>query len=359
MLRPTLARFYASSKKTPPAFSIAGSSATEPASSTSPSSPSESSSHGRWGRPHVHNPYYRKQASLSQARSRPLAVRLRRAQRYAQEIGLPPSTDKKPTRRLGLDEFLRRDEEKPKSIHIPRLRGMTVAYHKGKAYTVKVTGQKIYLPNVIFRLMRNYTPPGEPYNPWQATFRIPKNLTKTDIRSYLMAVYGVQTTFIRTDNYRAELSRRPSHLSNPDRRASIASYKRAVVGLVEPFYYPLRLEDMEPDRRARRETEIEEKLNVKMFQDLNTLNMQNQVLMQTMPKHQARSTYWLKDVRPSRANIIKQVAEQRMRRETLIGQQVDKWRHQRAEGETISVVSPQKPDEVTAPKEKSDVPTVV
>jgi len=236
---------------------------------------------------------------------------------------------------------------------------MTVAYHRGKPYTVKVTGQKIYLPNVIFRLMRNYTPPGEPYNPWQATFRIPKNLTKTDVRSYLMAVYGVQTTFIRTDNYRAELSRRPPRLSNPDKRPSIASYKRAIVGLVEPFYYPLRLEDMEPERRARREAEIEEKLNVKMFQDLNTLNLQNQLLMQHMPKRQPRSTYWLSDVRPSRAKIIKQVAEQRMRRETLVGQQVQKWRQQRAEGEPISLVRPRKLDAAVAPEAKSDVPTLV
>jgi len=236
---------------------------------------------------------------------------------------------------------------------------MTVAYHKGKPYTVKVAGQKIYLPNIIFRLMRNYTPPGEPYNPWQATFRIPKNLTKTDIRSYLMAVYGVQTTFIRTDNYRAELSRRPSRLSTPDKRPSIASYKRAVVGLVEPFYYPLRLEDMEAERRERREAEIEKKLSVKIFQDLNILNQQNQLLSQHMPKHQARSTYWLTDVRPSRAKIIKQVAEQRMRRETLIGQQVEKWRQQRAGGDPISVVSPRKLDEAAAPKENSNVPTVV
>ncbi|KAJ6610239.1 hypothetical protein B0H10DRAFT_1681160, partial [Mycena sp. CBHHK59/15] len=101
-----------------------------------------------------------------------------------------------------------------------------------------VEGQKIYLPNFVIRLVRNYTPLGQPYNPWQATFRIPKSITKTDMRSYLSAVYGVQTTYIRTDNYRAEISRRPIGRSTPDKRPGIASYKRAVVGLVEPFYYP-------------------------------------------------------------------------------------------------------------------------
>ncbi|KAJ7623262.1 mitochondrial ribosomal protein L23 [Roridomyces roridus] len=328
MFRRTVARLYASSSKSPPAAAPAASSSTSPAPT-----------HGRWGvgRPHVHNPLYRKQASLSQARSRPLAVRLRRAQRYAQQIGLPPSTDKKPTQRLTLNKFLRNDEEKPKAIHIPRIRGMTVAYHKGKPYTVKVEGQKVYLPNLIFRLVRNYTPPGEPYNPWQATFRVPKNLTKTDIRGYLMAVYGVQTTFIRTDNYRVELSRRSIRDAGPDKRPSTASYKRAIVGLVEPFYYPLRLEDMPADRREEREAEIEDKLGVKMHLDLHKLSAQNQILVQNMPKHQARSSYWLNDVRPSRAKVIKQAAEHRIRRESLIEQQAEKWRQQRAAGEPISV----------------------
>ncbi|KAJ7155462.1 hypothetical protein C8R43DRAFT_1000001 [Mycena crocata] len=337
MFRPTVARLYASSKKPTPPFSTAGTSKSAPAGSTS------STTNGRWKKPHIHNPLFKKQASLSQARSRPLAVRLRRAQRYAQDIGLPPSTDKKPARRLKLDEFLRRDEEKPKNIHIPRIRGMTVAYHKGKPYMVKVEGQKIYLPNIIFRLMRNYTPPGQPYNPWQATFRVPKSITKTDIRSYLMAVYGVQTTYIRTDNYRAELSRRDIRITTPDKKPSIASYKRAVVGLVEPFYYPLRLEDMEPDRRERRAAEIEEKLQIKMNKDLFMVNWQNQKLQQQiMPKHQDPATYWTTDVTPSRAKILKQAAEQRMRREALISQQVDKWRQQRAAGVPITVSKPQR-----------------
>ncbi|KAJ7281602.1 hypothetical protein C8J57DRAFT_1298117 [Mycena rebaudengoi] len=360
MLRPTLARLYASKKPAPP-FSIAvpGASTSagkaplaEPSPETS-SSPAESSTHGRWKKPHVHNPQYSKEAALSQARSRPLAVRLRRAQRYAQEIGLPPSTDKKNARRLELDDFLRADEEKkPKSIHIPRLRGVTVAYHNGQPYTVKVEGQKVYLPNFIFRLVRNYTPPGQPYNPWQATFRIPKSITKTDIRSYLSAVYGVQTTYIRTDNYRAELSRRPLRWTTNDKNPSIASYKRAVVGLVEPFYYPLRLEDMDPERRKKREAEIEEKLQVKLYRDMQTVNWQNSMLMQHMPKVKDASAHWTTEVKPTRAKIMKQVAEQRMRREHLVAHQVDKWRQQRAAGESIRL--PRKPKAVEQPADELD-----
>ncbi|KAJ7189770.1 hypothetical protein B0H12DRAFT_1117623 [Mycena haematopus] len=366
MLRPTLARLYASSRRQTPPISIAGPSTAAAVKSTTesaqPSSqpPSESSSelstHDRWRKPHIHNPRYKKEASLAQARSRPLAVRLRRAQRYAHEIGLPPSTDKKPTRRLALDEFLRRDEEKPKNIRIPRIRGMTVAYHKGTPYTVKVEGQKIYLPNIVFRLMRNHTPPGQAYNPWQATFRIPKNLTKTDIRSYLMAVYGVQTTYIRTDNYHAELGRRLTADSNP----RIASYKRAVVGLVEPFYYPLRLEDMTPEQRETREAEIEEKLQVKMSQEVQIVDLQNQKAMQLMPKNYASSTYWTKEVNPTRAKTLKRVSGQRMRRENLVSRQVDEWRQQRAAGEPIRIATPRKlGNERPIAPEQSNVPGVI
>lgn len=353
MLRPTLARLYASSKKP---TSIAGPSNTAAArpAAKSASASAESSPESSWGKPHIHNPFYKKQASLAQARSRPLAVRLRRAQRYAQELGLPPSTDKKPTRRLGLDDFLRRDEEKERHIRVPRVRGMTVAYHKGKPYTVKVEGQKIYLPNIVFRLVRNHTPPGQPYNPWQATFRIAKNLTKTDIRSYLMAVYGVQTTYIRTDNYHAELGRRPTADSTP----SIASYKRAIVGLVEPFYYPFRLEDMEPEQRERRETEIEEKLQVQILRESALVNAQNQKLTQLMPKGWAASTYWTKEVKPTRRKMLMRRSEKRLQRETLVSQQVDKWRQQRAAGEPITVATPRKVSNEAAPQ-KSDVPDLV
>ncbi|KAF7308824.1 hypothetical protein MKEN_01082200 [Mycena kentingensis (nom. inval.)] len=320
MFRATVARLYASS--TPP-----------PAASP----PTK----GRI-RPHVHNPLYRKQVSLALQRSRPLAVRLRRAQHHAQKIGLPPSTDKKSTRRLELDDFLEHPEGQPmKVIRVPRIRGMTVAYHEGKPYTVAVEGKKVYLPNVVVRLVRNHTPPDQPYNPWQATFRVSKNLTKTDIRSYLMAVYGVQTTYIRTDNYRAELSRVHGRNRNNDERPALATYKRAIVGLVEPFYYPQRLEDMTPARREQREAEIEDKLQIKMFQELEAVNNQNRRLSIAMPKHNPKS-YWTQEVKPTRAQRLAQRSEQRDRREALVAQQVDKWQKAREAGDFISVGSGRK-----------------
>jgi ribosomal protein L23 len=101
-----------------------------------------------------------------------------------------------------------------------------------------VVGTPIFLPNIVIRMVRNKTPPGQAYNPYEATFRVPLPITKNDIKSYLLAVYGVETTYINTD------IRRPAPIHRnyfKVRRTPIRverSYKRAVVGLVEPFYYP-------------------------------------------------------------------------------------------------------------------------
>ncbi|KAF8449479.1 hypothetical protein L210DRAFT_3524930 [Boletus edulis BED1] len=110
-------------------------------------------------------------------------------------------------------------------------------------------------------MVRNYAPQGKPYNPYEATFRIPPSVTKTDVRSYLWAVYGVKTTYIRTANYisplrRTQLGMRPV--------GSHRTYKRAVVGLVDPFYYPQDMEDMDKREREKREKWLEERFALKL-----------------------------------------------------------------------------------------------
>ncbi|EIW71189.1 hypothetical protein TREMEDRAFT_24146, partial [Tremella mesenterica DSM 1558] len=96
---------------------------------------------------------------------------------------------------------------------------------------------RIYLPNIQIRMMRNHTPSGEPYDPFIATFRIPPSMTKTDLRSYLMAVYNLPVTFIRTDLYSAPVTRIwPGKIVKGG--GSKKNYKRAIVGLLEPFHYP-------------------------------------------------------------------------------------------------------------------------
>lgn len=107
----------------------------------------------------------------------------------------------------------------------------------------EIVGQRIYLPNVQIRLMRNNTPPGQAYDPTIATFRIPPSMTKTDLRSYLQTVYNLPVTFIRTDLYQPPVMRIVG--GNKVRQSgSVKNYKRAVVGLVEPFHYPDDVEEL-------------------------------------------------------------------------------------------------------------------
>ncbi len=101
-----------------------------------------------------------------------------------------------------------------------------------------LAAHRIYLPNIQIRLMRNHTPPGEPYDPFTATFRIPPSMTKHDLRAYLHAVYGLAVTFIRTDNYVAPVARIGPAGQMRRAAGSAKTYKRAVVGLREPFHYP-------------------------------------------------------------------------------------------------------------------------
>lgn len=104
--------------------------------------------------------------------------------------------------------------------------------------TPNIIAQRIYLPNIQIRLMRNHTPPDTPYDPHTATFRIPHSMTKTDLRSYLSTLYSLNPTFIRTDNYFAAVKRGPPNGAPRPEVGSTKSYKRAVVGLAEPFHYP-------------------------------------------------------------------------------------------------------------------------
>ena len=52
-----------------------------------------------------------------------------------------------------------------------------------------MVGEIVYLPGIIFHLIPNFTPPVKPYNPYEPTCRIPQSVTKTDVLSYLAAMY--------------------------------------------------------------------------------------------------------------------------------------------------------------------------
>jgi large subunit ribosomal protein L23 len=174
----------------------------------------------------------------------------------------------------------------------------------------QVVGQKIYLPNIIFRLVRNHTPEGQKYNPYEATFRIPQSVTKTDVRSYLSAVYGVKTTYIRTDNYLSPLYR-DSNDRSWSQTKSYKTYKRAVVGLVDPFSYPLRLEDMGEKEREEREKWIEERFGIK------DMEMKRKYELLRMTKSGSKDWKWRGSLVLKRSAILKSIAERRAAKEVV------------------------------------------
>ncbi|KIP02835.1 hypothetical protein PHLGIDRAFT_111598 [Phlebiopsis gigantea 11061_1 CR5-6] len=185
-----------------------------------------------------------------------------------------------------------------------RIRGIRVAKSEAGEKELQVVGQKVYLPNVIFTLVRNHTPPGQPYNPYEATFRVAQSITKTDIRSYLSAAYGVKSTYIRTDNYSAKTSVLGQTKS--------VAYKRAVVGLVDPFYFPKAVEDMNAKDRKEREDWLEE--NFRMQQDKDD----RKSVQLLISRRRSDGWRWRTGVTANRRNIIHLIAARRAERESLL-----------------------------------------
>ena len=276
-------------------------------------------------------------AAVARTASTPRAVRLRRSGKNptaasesdALPSGLTPTEFARYQRALAKGELIRPDGTEPTegewlaklNARRTRLRGTREVVTPSGEKERQVVGEKVYLPNIIFRLVPNFTPPGKPYNPYEATFRIPQSVTKTDVRSYLAAVYGVHTTYIRTDNYIAPVHRARNGAWVRSGR-SYRTYKRAVVGLVEPFYYPMMLEDMSKEDREAREQSLEKMYHSRIREDA----MKQQLLMRT--RKSSPGWVWRGDLTTRRGTILKKIAEQRALREEFI--QVTKERIQEA-----------------------------
>lgn len=78
--------------------------------------------------------------------------------------------------------------------------------------------------------------PKEKNNPFVATFRVPVQLTKPDIVSYLAQVYGLRVTSINTVIEMGEIVKAPPGSYKAIRRKK--STKKAIVGMEEPFWFP-------------------------------------------------------------------------------------------------------------------------
>ncbi|GAA6007269.1 hypothetical protein JCM11491_003068 [Sporobolomyces phaffii] len=94
---------------------------------------------------------------------------------------------------------------------------------------------KVFLPSVFVRLVRNS---GEHRDdPYTATFRTSLQLTKPDVSNYLKNVYGLHITSIRTINYLSKLKRNPIG-GGYSRAGGTKNYKKVVVTMTEPFWFP-------------------------------------------------------------------------------------------------------------------------
>jgi len=284
-------------------------------------------------------------AASARTASTPRAVRLRRLRKRpelatadtdATDAGLTPTEFARYQRGLAKGELATPDGKELSEAEWlaklndrrTRIRGTKAVKTEDGTTQTQVVGQKVYLPNVIFRMVRNFTPPGKPYNPYEATFRVSQSVTKTDIRSYLSAIYGVQTTYIRTDNYLSPYKRTRTGWERKRKE-----YKRAVVGLAEPFYYPQAIEDMARVEREERQKWLEGSFFVKHLKEMRTWELLR------MTKKGSKNWHWKKaddgHYTAQRGKIIAAVAAQRAKREQFLLETKDRMTQLRATGEAV------------------------
>jgi ribosomal protein L23 len=143
-----------------------------------------------------------------------------------------------------------------------RLRSQKVSLNLSPVKKV-VVGYQVFLPNIVVRLLRNSISHGEPYDPWVATFQIPMGMTKTDLRSYLKAVYNLDVTFIRTFLSFGKIVR-DKRGRKIRQKGTKYNYKKAVVGLHTPFHYPDDPQELRAVGRAtgRGDTLYDDRMNL-------------------------------------------------------------------------------------------------
>ena len=279
-------------------------------------------------------------AALARQRSTPQSVRLRRikANRDQLKTGLTTSEQDRWLRlsitgqnKMNIDEWTGRLYERrsrirglkaltPQEAASDPLPAGTINIGEGMGYgpgLVRMVGKRIYLPNFPIIFKENKTLKGEPYNPYMATFEIPRSLTKNDLRSYLYFAYGVKTTWIRTLNFQGPIDRATK------KRQKGETYKVARVGLVDPFYYPKMIEDMAAEEREKYTKDLDEKFGIKRTENARKFE---QYMLQKMSRGPQGVTK--KEFKPglvaSRKAILKKVMEKRKEREKMISGEVEK-----------------------------------
>ncbi|SJX64224.1 uncharacterized protein SRS1_11230 [Sporisorium reilianum f. sp. reilianum] len=97
-------------------------------------------------------------------------------------------------------------------------------------------GELTFLPNTTIKLVKNHTPAGHEYDAFKATFRVPLSMHKHALRAYLLAIYGLTTTWARSSIYRSPVTR--DNRTGKKISGRGRTYKKVEVGLLEPFLFP-------------------------------------------------------------------------------------------------------------------------
>ncbi|EUC59605.1 ribosomal protein L23 [Rhizoctonia solani AG-3 Rhs1AP] len=126
-------------------------------------------------------------------------------------------------------------------------------------------------------------------------------------------MYGVRTTYIRTDNRIPDIKRNGTTYSH-GRWESEDKYKRAVVGLEEPFYFPHAREDMSTTQREERDKLLNSRFQVdqvKVMRDRYRLRIFKPTGYRNASGNQTL-----------RGKIVRRVMEQKLARENAVAMAV-------------------------------------
>lgn len=92
------------------------------------------------------------------------------------------------------------------------------------------TRASLYFPNIPIVLMRSHNPPHI------AVFKVPRQLTKPDIKSLISQLYDIEITGVRTALYLGKTYKRAEQGRMVTKR--LAGYKKAVVTMTSDFVFP-------------------------------------------------------------------------------------------------------------------------
>ncbi|PWN51673.1 hypothetical protein IE53DRAFT_385973 [Violaceomyces palustris] len=216
-------------------------------------------------------------------------------------------------------------------------------------------GKLCFLPNVVVKLVKNHTPEGQAYDPFKATFRVPLSMHKHALRSYLLSIYGLKTTWARSSVYRSTVTR--DMRTGKKITGSGRTWKKVEVGLLEPFLFPevspeflkehMQTSELDHERarvylkftktsRWRSKKPVEQyeqevtKAEAKQFHGLSTysLNQEDLAKVEKMPRVAIRTTGIPSD---NHGKILQLLNQKREVKEKAVRELMEKYKRENAE----------------------------